>query len=126
MTVNKSERLLVCMTKQNRLYKLSLNSLTTTKKIVNFESIRTFHSSPIRSIDTCKLKSLVLTADDHSIRLWDYDERRLVLTKSFNDEISTAALHPFGLHLAVGFANKLSFFSVIGNDLSLVKSFSIC
>ena len=85
-----------------------------------------FHTGPVTGIDTCIRKPLVATCSkDHSIRIWNYVEHTLEICKSFPVEAMSIAMHPSGLHILVGFTDKLRFMNLYGDDIKEFKSFNI-
>eukprot|EP01063_Lacrimia_lanifica_P009665 TRINITY_DN16595_c0_g1_i1.p1 TRINITY_DN16595_c0_g1~~TRINITY_DN16595_c0_g1_i1.p1 ORF type:complete len:1239 (+),score=580.13 TRINITY_DN16595_c0_g1_i1:149-3865(+) len=85
-----------------------------------------FHTGPITGIDTCIRKPLIVTCSkDHTIRVWNYLEHTLDIYKSFPVEAMSVAMHPSGLHILVGFADKLRFMNLYGDDIKEFKAFNI-
>ena len=88
--------------------------------------ISPFHTGAITGIDTCIRKPLVATCSkDHTVRIWNYVEHTLEICKSFPVEAISIAMHPSGLHILVGFADKLRFMNLYGDDIKEFKSFNI-
>jgi hypothetical protein len=70
----------------------------------------------------CIKKQLLVTASsDRTVRIWDYDRKSLELCESFKEEAYGVAFHPTGLHIVVGFADKLRFMNVIEKKLVSYK-----
>ncbi|KAJ9467512.1 77 kDa echinoderm microtubule-associated protein [Diplonema papillatum] len=85
-----------------------------------------FHTAPITGIDTCIRKPLIATCSkDHTIRIWNYVEHTLEICKTFPVEAMSIAMHPSGLHILVGFADKLRFMNLYGDDIKEFKSFNM-
>ena len=85
-----------------------------------------FHSSKISGLDTCIRKPLVATCGkDKSVRIWNYLDHTIELCKHFTVDCHSVTLHPSGLHLIVGFQNKLSFMNILGRDIREYKSFQV-
>lgn len=57
------------------------------------------------------------------MRIWNYQTAKIELVRKYQSEISALALHPTGLFVAVGFADKLHLMEVMLDDLKTVKAF---
>ena len=56
----------------------------------------------------CVRKPLLVTCSlDRTVRVWNYLDHRLELWRSFSEEPHSVAFHPSGLHVVVGFSDKL-------------------
>ncbi|KAL4457327.1 hypothetical protein ABPG75_012192 [Micractinium tetrahymenae] len=111
-----------------------------------------FHSGAIVGLASCARRAVVATAGaDRTIRIWNYQDKSAELvgaalhliqrdpvggqavgfagccaaTKSFDEEISSLALHPTGYLLLAGFADKLRLMTVLSDDLRLIKELPI-
>jgi WD40 repeat protein/phage terminase small subunit len=85
-----------------------------------------FHSSPIVGLDTCLRKPLVATCSaDRSVRVWNYMDRNIDIHKTFPEEAFSVAFHPSGLHVLVGFSDKLRLMNLLIDDIRMVKEFPI-
>ena len=110
-----------------QLYVLNIASETSKADGLQPEYLVTpFHTGPITGIDTCIRKPLIATCSkDHTIRVWNYIEHTLEICKSFPVEAMSIAMHPSGLHILVGFADKLRFMNLYGDDIKEFKSFNM-
>lgn len=80
----------------------------------------------ITAMDACIRKPLVATAGvDATVRIWNYADKRGELSKSFADIALSLAFHPSGLHLLLGFSDKLRLMNVLLDDLRQVKELPI-
>ncbi|CAM9657374.1 unnamed protein product [Scytosiphon promiscuus] len=80
----------------------------------------------ITGMDTCVRKPLVATCGmDRTIRVWNIMEQRLDLWKVFQEEPYSLAMHPSGLHLLVGFADKLRLMNILMDDIRACHEISI-
>ena len=100
---------------------------------MNFELLSTsFHgpgpsgSSCITGIDVCIWKPLVVTCGrDRTVRVWNYQERAVELMKEFPEEAQSVAMHPSGLYVLAGFADKVRLMSLLMDDIRPVKELQI-
>ena len=84
-----------------------------------FEPLLTpFHHGSIHGLDVCLRKALVVTCgQDRTVRVWNFLERRCELSKKFSEEAFSAAIHPDGFLVVVGFFDKLRVMSLLMEDL---------
>ncbi|KAF4662030.1 WD repeat domain 65 [Perkinsus olseni] len=67
-----------------------------------------FHTGPVLGMDVCVRRPIVATCGaDHTVRLWNFWERRCELEQYFMEEAFSIALHPSGLQALVGFVDRL-------------------
>jgi len=128
LAVSHTEEQLVIATDNNQLYQFNLTNADIMKADeTNFDFLATsFHSGQITGVDTCVRKPLVATCGlDKSVRMWNYVDKTLELTKYFNEEAHSLALHPSGLHLLVGFSDKMRLLNVVMDDMRPFKEFAI-
>uniref|UniRef100_A0A7S0VMW2 Cilia- and flagella-associated protein 57 n=1 Tax=Hemiselmis tepida TaxID=464990 RepID=A0A7S0VMW2_9CRYP len=128
LAVSHTEEQLVMATDNNQLYQFNLTNADIMKPDeTNFDFLATsFHSGQITGVDTCVRKPLVATCGlDKSVRMWNYVDKTLELTKYFNEEAHSLALHPSGLHLLVGFSDKMRLLNVVMDDMRPFKEFAI-
>lgn len=80
----------------------------------------------ITGMDTCVRKPLVATCGmDRTIRVWNIVEQRLDLWKAFQEEPYSLAMHPSGLHIVVGFADKIRLMNLLMDDVRTCHEISI-
>lgn len=134
MTISPSEDNLACTLANHQMYYLGLSNTDILKEeAMNFELLATSFHSPgesgeckITGLDTCIRKPLVVTCGmDRSVRVWNYMEKTTDLMKVFNEEALSVAFHPSGLHIAVGFTDKLRLMNLLMDDIRPVKEFPI-
>ena len=111
--------------------------------------ISSFHYGQVTGMEPAIRKPLLATCGlDKNIRIWNYVDRTLELFKvrslflpacsclalmavpslfaqHFNEEAQCISFHPSGLHLLVGFSDKLRMLNVLMNDIRPFKEFSI-
>jgi WD40 repeat protein len=108
-----------------------LSSLSVLAQSLTADSIKytisSFHSPrAIIGLDVCTKKSIFVTAGkDNTVRLWNIQTHQLDLCKEFGEEILSIALHPSGLHLAIGFQDKVRLFHILLDDLRLCTELAI-
>ena len=62
---------------------------------------------------------------DKSVRVWNYQECTLDLMRFFAEEPYSVAFHPSGLHILVGFIDKLRLMNLLIEDIRPFKEFPI-
>ena len=126
--LTQQEEFLALTTTNNQIYLLNLSNADFSKgEDAVFEHLaQWFHSAPITGLDTCVRKPLVATCSrDRSIKVWNYVEHTLEMSRIFHTEATCIAMHPSGLHILVGFSDKLRFMNLYGDDIREFKSFPI-
>ncbi|CEG40053.1 WD40/YVTN repeat-like-containing domain [Plasmopara halstedii] len=80
----------------------------------------------VTGMDVCVRKPLLVTCGlDRTVRVWNYIDRTCDVAKLFNEEAFSVACHPSGLHLLVGFADKLRLLNILMDDIRSFKEFSV-
>ncbi|KAG6976230.1 hypothetical protein JG688_00001587 [Phytophthora aleatoria] len=134
LAISPSEDLLVCSLETNQMYALTLSSTDILKEdAMNFEVVSTAFHAPssngschITGLDTCIRKPLVVTcALDRSVRVWNYLDKSTDILKFFREDALCVAFHPSGLHVAVGFTDKLRMLNVLMDDIRSCREFTI-
>jgi len=148
LAVSPSEDILACSLDNNHVYLLGLsNSDILKEEDLNFDIMTTSVHGPfvpegkktqanggafdvldcrVTGLDTCVRKPLVATCGtDRTIRIWNYLDKNLVLMKSFAEIPVSLAFHPSGLHLLVGFSDKLRLLNVLMDDIRPFKEFAL-
>ncbi|KAE9044942.1 Cilia- and flagella-associated protein 57 [Phytophthora rubi] len=134
LAISPSEDLLVCSLENNQLYALTLSSTDILKEdAMNFELVSTAFHAPsgngschITGLDTCIRKPLVVTcALDRSVRVWNYLDKSTDILKFFREDALCVAFHPSGLHVVVGFTDKLRMLNVLMDDIRSCREFAI-
>jgi len=127
LAVSPSEETLLCCTNDRQIYTFTLSNMDILKEdSVSFDHLSAgFHSpdeegktSRITGIDVCVWKPVAITAGaDKSVRVWNYRDRTLELTKYFSRDAQSVALHPSGLYCLLGFMDALKLASIFVNDI---------
>lgn len=85
-----------------------------------------FHSGTISGVDVCIRKPLVVTCGvDKTVRIWNYVNNTVELCKSFREQPYGISFHPSGLHVLIGFQDKLRLCNVLMDDIRCYKEFPI-
>ena len=128
ITLSPSEEKLVCAMENNQMYVVDLADCDILKEEeMVFELLSNpFHSKAVTGIDACVKKPLVATCSaDKTVRVWNYLDMTLELKKTFVEEAFSVSFHPSGLHVLVGFADKLRLCNLLVNDVSAYKEFAV-
>lgn len=119
--VSPLEDVVICTFSNNEVYALSLDSdqpkgLVKPRKDI-FAS-QSLHLGEIFGLDTCARKPIVATCGaDRSIRVWNYVDYSIGLSKVFQEEPYSVSLHPSGLFILVGFNDCLSLMNILIDDI---------
>eukprot|EP00741_Cyanophora_paradoxa_P020094 tig00021234_g19395.t1 len=128
LAVSPSEESLLCSLENNQTFVLTLSNTDILKADeMNFDLLsQSFHSGPVTGVDVCIRKPLVVTSGtDKSVRVWNYLEKTMELMKMFTEEAFSVAFHPSGLHILVGFSDKLKLMNLLMDDIRPYKEFAI-
>eukprot|EP01135_Chromosphaera_perkinsii_P003926 Nk52_evm27s262 gene=Nk52_evmTU27s262 len=128
LALSPSEEMLLCITEENQAYVLNLANLENLKGSDSpFQLLsQSFHYGAITGLDTCFRKPLVASCSvDQTVRIWNYKTESLELVKYFSEEAYSIALHPSGLHVLVGFSDKLRLMNILIDDIRPFREFSI-
>ncbi|KAF1781800.1 WD40-repeat-containing domain [Phytophthora cactorum] len=80
----------------------------------------------VTGMDVCVRKPLLVTCGlDRTVRVWNYIDRTCEVAKRFNEEAFSVACHPSGLHLLVGFADKLRLLNILMDDIRSFKELPV-
>ncbi|DBA01209.1 TPA: hypothetical protein N0F65_002344 [Lagenidium giganteum] len=133
IAISPTEDSLVCSLENNQLYVLTLSSTDILKEdAMIFELLLTsFHGpgtsgSHITGLDSCIRKPLIATCGlDKSVRVWNYLDKSTDIMKYFKDDAYSIAFHPSGLHVVVGFSDKLKMLNILMDDIRAFREFAI-
>ncbi|KAF0760107.1 hypothetical protein AaE_003619, partial [Aphanomyces astaci] len=80
----------------------------------------------VTGMDVCVRKPTIVTCGlDKSVRVWNYIDRTCEVHKQFTEEAHSVSMHPSGLQILVGFADKLRLMNVLMDDIRPYKEFTI-
>eukprot|EP00304_Pavlova_gyrans_P012532 CAMPEP_0206035036 /NCGR_PEP_ID=MMETSP1466-20131121/1785_1 /ASSEMBLY_ACC=CAM_ASM_001126 /TAXON_ID=44452 /ORGANISM="Pavlova gyrans, Strain CCMP608" /LENGTH=1327 /DNA_ID=CAMNT_0053409369 /DNA_START=150 /DNA_END=4130 /DNA_ORIENTATION=+ len=128
LAVSPLEEQMLCSLASAQLFTLQLSNMDILKPDdMNFEPLsQVFHTGPATGLDTCVRKPLIATCGrDHTVRVWNYLERTMELSKTFTEEAHSLAFHPSGLSVLVGFADKLRLLNLLIDDIRPFKELAI-
>lgn len=78
------------------------------------------HIDGVVGMSMCSWKTIVMTASrDQTIRVWNYDTGKVELVKKYQVDVTTIALHPSGIFVAVGFNDQMRFMEILLDDLNV-------
>lgn len=65
------------------------------------------------------ITNTVILAMDQTIRIWNYETGKVELVKKYQVDVTTIALHPSGMFVAVGFSDQLRLMQILLDDLKV-------
>ncbi|KAJ5073214.1 cilia- and flagella-associated protein [Anaeramoeba ignava] len=90
------------------------------------KSIPNFHCKKIVGVDCCLQRPVFITvSNDKTVKIWNYEDGKLVMTKEFAENPFSVSFHPSGLMALVGFSDKLRLFGIHLADMRIYKEFLI-
>eukprot|EP00484_Ammonia_sp_Unknown_P020709 CAMPEP_0197023492 /NCGR_PEP_ID=MMETSP1384-20130603/4170_1 /TAXON_ID=29189 /ORGANISM="Ammonia sp." /LENGTH=1252 /DNA_ID=CAMNT_0042451707 /DNA_START=35 /DNA_END=3793 /DNA_ORIENTATION=+ len=150
LAVAPSEEQLACIVASNQIYTVNLSQIEILKQQdcdededdddewldekgvaaendANFQLLLTaFHCKGINGLDLCMRKPYVVSCgDDRSVKIWNWHEKKMIMSKVFAEDPLCVAVHPNGLHIVVAFADKLRMMNILMDDIRAYKDFSI-
>lgn len=128
ITAHPAEEILTMLTNTKQIMQLNLANadLSGSDDRIVEHVCQPFHSGPITGIDVCTRKPLIATCGrDGRVFLWNHQTNTVEAMRKFPSEALSIAIHPSGLHLIVGFPDKLRFMNIYGDDIREFKGFNI-
>jgi WD40 repeat protein len=116
-----TDELMVALTSDAQLVQFPITSPhSLTREDLKYV-VCSFHGpKSIIGMDVSALKPLIMTAcKDNTLRLWNFEHHVPELVKGFPEDMYCVALHPNGLHCAIGFTDKLRVYHILVDDLRL-------
>eukprot|EP00760_Papus_ankaliazontas_P008130 PhM_4_TR13677/c1_g1_i1/m.19400 len=119
------EETLAVATTNHQVFSLNLSDFG--KEDHLFEPLcQAFHSGPITGVAVCVRKPLIATCGkDRMVCIWNYNNHSREAYKVFAHEACSIAMHPSGLHILVGFTDRLRFLNLYGDDIREFKNFNV-
>lgn len=127
MAISPNEELICAVTSDNQMLTIpAVSPNTISGELVRHLTCSFPSQKSITGMDICYRKPLIITTSkDNSLRIWNFQMLDLELNKNFPEEMLCCAIHPSGLHAAVGFADKLRVFHILVDDLRPCLELSI-
>lgn len=134
ISVSETEDNLACTLATHQAYQLALANAEMLKvEEMTFDPlVSEFHApgagglATVTGLATCIRKPIVVTTGlDRTVRVWNTQTFTCDLIKSFPEEAHSVALHPSGLHVLVGFSDKLRLMNILMDDVRAFKEFPI-
>lgn len=128
MVASPVNEFLVGMTAQRGLYQFSLATAHLESKLeCAWEELGAgSHSGVIGDMSICSRKPLIASCStDNILKIWNYETHECEISKKFAEEICSLSLHPSGLHVLIGFSDKLRLMNLLIDDVRMFKEFSV-
>lgn len=134
LCVSPSEDNLLCATDTKQLFVLGLSDteIMQAEDMAFRHLITPFHEpnaervAEVTGLDVCVRKDLVVTCGaDRTVRVWNSRTHAVEIFKKFDESPLSAAFHPNGLQVIVGFGDKLRIMDLLMDDLAVIREFSI-
>lgn len=124
MTLSASDDLIAFTTENNQIMKAAF-SIDRANDDCKYEfAVFPFHSRAIQGMDICIKKNLIATCSiDKTVRIWNNQastspgQFQLEICQLFPDEAYSVAFHPTGLHIIVGFTDRVRMMNVFKDTL---------
>ncbi|KAF4650995.1 WD repeat domain 65 [Perkinsus olseni] len=80
------------------------------------------HTGPITGLSVCVRRPLVATCGvDKNVVVWNYIDRTCEVSKKFEEEVLSVAIHPNGFGLIVAFADRIRLMNLLMDDIQPYK-----
>ncbi|CAK4985833.1 unnamed protein product [Aphanomyces euteiches] len=132
LTVSPNEETLVAAVSTSQLYIFPYQTKESFKTEEIEYLVAPFHRPGesgllhVTGMDVCVRKPTIVTCGlDKTVRVWNYIDRTCEVHKQFTEEAHSVSMHPSGLQILVGFADKLRLMNVLMDDIRPYKEFTI-
>ncbi|RHY38256.1 hypothetical protein DYB38_007604, partial [Aphanomyces astaci] len=132
LTVSPNEETIVAAVSSSQLYMFPYQTKESFKTEEIEFLVTPFHRPGesgqlhVTGMDVCVRKPTIVTCGlDKSVRVWNYIDRTCEVHKQFTEEAHSVSMHPSGLQILVGFADKLRLMNVLMDDIRPYKEFTI-
>ena len=128
LALSPTDETLLCSTDDNQMYEVDMSNVDVVKSEDIECSLFTqgHHTQGVTGVDLCVRKPLAVTcSSDKSVRVWNYLDKADEICKFFAEEAHSVAFHPSGLHVLVGFSDKLRLCNLLVDDIRPYREFSI-
>jgi len=119
MALSPNEDTLCATLSNNQLFCVNMSSPNNIKND-DMKPLSNLNHGPgaITGLDICIRKPLVVTSGmDRTVRVWNYLDFKLEMSKTFTEDPHCVAFHPSGLHVLVGFSDKLRLCNLLMDDI---------
>lgn len=124
---SETEDLLVALTSDKQVFRVLLSDPSK----VTSDDVKPLHCAfhgpgVVTGLDVCIRKPLAVTTGlDKSLRVWNYLTHELELCKHFSEDPHSASFHPSGLHVMIGFSDKLRLINLLVDDARVAREIPI-
>jgi WD40 repeat protein len=126
MTLSSNENNLIFTTESNQILRTEINVDRKCDDSKYDFLIFPFHSGTINGLDVCLKKTLIAScSSDNTVRIWNYSTKQLEICEVYMDEPMSVAFHPSGLHLVVGFVDRVRIMNVYTRSLKQIPDVNI-
>lgn len=130
LAISPSEETLVLALENHQAYTLNLSQVEVMKddsQESNFHPLTTpSHFRAVTGLDHCIRKPLIVTCGiDRSVRVWNWHDKNLVISKTFKQDPLCVTMHPSGLNILVGFSDRVRLMNLLMDDIRTFKEFTM-
>ncbi|EIE19478.1 WD40 repeat-like protein, partial [Coccomyxa subellipsoidea C-169] len=126
LALSPAEDTLIASMDNNQMYSLKLASNAQVEDMALKLVEQQYHCAEVTGADACVRRAVVATCSlDRTLRVWHVHDRTSELVKQFMEDPFSVALHPGGFSVLVGFPDKLRLFTILMDNLKLVKELPV-
>ncbi|KAK9915002.1 hypothetical protein WJX75_003504 [Coccomyxa subellipsoidea] len=126
LVLSPAEDTLIASMDNNQMYSLKLVTNAQADDMALKLVEQQYHCAEITGADACVRRPVVATcALDRTLRIWHVHDRTSELVKQFMEEPFSVALHPGGYSVLVGFPDKLRLFTILMDNLKLMRELPV-